>query len=145
MKTDQGADPSKRSESNWFRAGEWPLILVLVVSALILLAALINLNAPDIFRSRAEVDRRRAEMTMMSIEGSIEMYTLRNRRLPQTLEDLKEEDPKSGEAWLSPIPADPWGTPYQYTPLGGKRFRILSFGADRQEGTEDDIAWPPPS
>jgi hypothetical protein len=69
------------------------------------------------------------------------MYYAENRKLPQSLEALTEEDPKSGEKWLDSIPKDPWGTPYEYR-VSGKKFKIISYGEDQQEGTADDIVWP---
>ena len=33
---------------------------------------------------------------------------------------------------------DPWGNEYKYE-VRGKRFAIISFGEDGEEGTEDDI------
>ena len=139
---------NEQSESNGFPAREWPLILALVVSALMLLVAVIHLNPPGAFRDPPESNlqrRRRAEQTMDYFAGVLQMYQLRHRRMPTTLEDLMDEDPQSGEVWLPSIPSDPWGNPYRYTPLGGKQFRILSFGEDGQAGTEDDIFsfWPP--
>jgi hypothetical protein len=37
-----------------------------------------------------------------------------------------------------PIPADPWGRPYQYK-LNGDKFEIRSLGPDGQENTDDDV------
>ena len=85
-----------------------------------------------------------AELTMRNFQGAIEMYYLRNHRMPEALETLTEEDSVTGEPWMTSIPDDPWGSPYRYRPLGGTKFEILSFGEDTMEGTDDDILRPPP-
>lgn len=38
------------------------------------------------------------------------------------------------------IPRDPWENPYKYSLLDAENVQIVSFGADRAEGTQDDIA-----
>ena len=47
--------------------------------------------------------------------------------------------------WAGPyaekdIPLDPWGSPYQYEFIGDEKFRIWSYGPDRQAGSNDDIS-----
>jgi len=142
---DGGQQTAKADEDVKPHRSEWPLILALVVPGLFIgLLVLLGWRAGVI--SHPMSNHEVAELTMENLQGAIQMYYLRNRKMPQTLEALTEEDPKSGEAWLPSIPMDPWGTPYQYTPLGGEKFMIVSFGEDGQEGTEDDISlfWPPP-
>lgn len=117
--------------------------LVELMVVIVILGGLIALVGPNVFRAIGEADRNRAEQQMNSFQGAIEMYYLRNRKMPSSLDTLTEVDPKTGEAWLPTIPDDPWGNPYQYTAQGGKKFKILSFGEDGQEGTEDDVVWPP--
>lgn len=50
--------------------------------------------------------------------------------------------PSGASGWLGPYATeselnDPWNTPYEYrVPGDGRRFDIVSYGADRQPGGE---------
>jgi len=64
----------------------------------------------------------------------------------QGLAALRTEPPElaSLNKWAGPyankeIPLDPWGNPYQYELLGPEQLQIWSWGADGQDGSEDDI------
>ena len=84
--------------------------------------------------------RAKVEMTVLST--SIRMYYLGNRKLPESLDALTVEDPKTGEAYVERVPVDPWGNAYEFRPLGGAKFTLRSRGADGKPDTADDIVWP---
>ncbi len=116
--------------------------LVELMVVIVILGGLIALVGTNVFRALGESDLRLAETQIDSFQRSLKMYWAQNRKLPTSLDALAEVDPRTGEAWLESIPDDPWGNPYVYTPLSGKKFKIISYGADGQEGTEDDVVWP---
>jgi len=72
-------------------------------------------------------------------------------RYPRTAEGLRALLTDPGQAgwagpYLSEVPTDPWGRPYQFTSPGAHGdFDIVSFGADgRAGGTDDDedvVSW----
>ena len=122
------------------RARGFTLVELMVV--IVILGGLIAIVGPNVFRALSESDFQRAESQMANFESAIKMYYMSHRKLPSSLEELTEEDPRSGEAYLDKVPMDPWGNPYDYKVLSGKNYKIVSYGQDAQEGTEDDVVWP---
>jgi general secretion pathway protein G len=109
---------------------------------IVILGGLIAIVGPNVFRALGESDVKRAETQMANFGTAIQMYYFNNRKIPSSLDALTEVDPKTGEAYMEKIPADPWGNPYDLKLLGGKKYKITCYGEDGQEGTEDDITWP---
>ena len=85
---------------------------------------------------------RRAETDMEMLSNALAQHYFTNRRLPASFADMTKVDPRIGEAYLESVPDDPWGRPYVLELLGGRQFRIVSFGPDGAEGTQDDVKWP---
>ena len=56
---------------------------------------------------------------IVSIKGAIDSFRLRERRLPDSLEALTEED-EDGYMYLDTLPNDPFDNPYEYEPDGNK-------------------------
>ena len=116
--------------------------LVELMVVIVILGGLIALVGPNVWQALATSDRSRAEQQMHSFEQSLNMYYFAHRKMPTSLEALSENDPKTGQPFMQSIPLDPWNNPYLYTPLGGKKYKIVSTGEDGQEGTEDDVIYP---
>lgn len=62
------------------------------------------------------------------------------KKLPESLEDM-EQPIRPGEPNFTEVVDDPWGNKYVLEKEGNK-VRIVSWGPDGQEGTEDDIMYP---
>jgi len=116
--------------------------LVELMVVIVILGGLIAIVGPNVFKALSESDRGRAETQMANFETSINMYYMRHRKLPTSLDQLTEEDPKTGDSWMEKIPDDPWGNPYEFKILSNKKYQIISVGEDGQEGTDDDVVWP---
>jgi general secretion pathway protein G len=117
------------------------LELMVVVIILGLLATLV---APNVFRTRDDAERAKAQSDLRAIASTTELWLLNNRKLP-SLADLVARD-QNGQAYLKDfadggLPADPWGTPYVIR-AGDKPglFEVISCGADKREGSEDDLS-----
>ena len=115
------------------------IIAVLVGSAIYLLVG--NLDVAK--EARVEAD-------IQSISTQLRVYEMQNLRPPTTEQGLQalvkrpggDPPPRRWRLLLAEIPLDPWGIPYKYYWPGKKNpqgFDLLSSGADRQEGTADDI------
>lgn len=100
---------------------------------IVILGLLVGLVGPNVYRQleKARVDTTKAQM--VQIEQTINMYHSQKRRLPDTLDEIKEEI-QGGE-----IPVDGWGNEFIYRKTGKKEFELVSLGADGEEGGESEF------
>src|SRR6185436_19206485 len=88
---------------------------------------------------------------LANLKQALSTFEIDNSRFPTSSEGLDAlvncpPDLASLMTWnrqLDSVPIDKWGTPYQYTgpnsaPDG--EFQIISAGADKVFGTDDDLA-----
>lgn len=126
------------------------LLEILVVLAIIALVAAVV--GPRLFAQLDRSKTRTAQLQIRSLEASLDTMRLDIGRLPTQQEGLAlltEADAQTVSGWYGPyldraIPADPWGRPYVYvappaeaTGAPGapdQRARVISYGADGQEG-----------
>jgi general secretion pathway protein G len=131
------------------------LEIMVVVVILGILGALI---IPNMF---GQVDKARvakARQDLKTIEAALEMYRLDNYRFPSTDQGLKAlvEKPSDSSAknwkpggYVRDLEKDPWGNDYRYAYPGthGKEIDLYTYGADNQEGGENNDAdvtnWDP--
>lgn len=133
------------------RAG-YSLLEILVVLAIIaLIAAVVG---PRLF---AQLDRSKtttARLQIRALEAALETMRLDIGRLPTEQEGLAllvQGSPQAVAGWYGPyldgeLPSDPWGRPYVYMPPAAdatgapgapdRRARVVSYGADGEEGGE---------
>ncbi|MCI0361220.1 MAG: type II secretion system protein GspG [Planctomycetaceae bacterium] len=130
--------------------GPWGCIVGLIV-ALLAVGLVVVLSAAFVawigFRgvqSSALSEATRSQIDML--ENAVELYQLNLGSLPPNLDALltAPADAAAAEKWKGPylhmpVPADPWGKPYQYEILGQEDFRIWSAGPDGITPSPDDI------
>lgn len=94
---------------------------------------------------------KRAEGDMQNIESAVRSYAMLAGNPPTTAQGLqalfvKPTTPPVPKRWASAgkaVPLDPWGEPYKYRNPGKidtSTFEILTYGPDKQEGTDDDMS-----
>lgn len=118
--------------------------IMVVVVILGILAALVVprvLDRPDQARAVA------ARQDISGIMQALKLYRLDNGRYPTTEQGLRAlvERPATGQApanwkqYLDRLPADPWGSPYQYLNPGvhGTDVDVFSLGANGQPGGDN--------
>ncbi len=145
------ANRRRRAGARASRTG-FSLLEILVVLAIIaLIAAVVG---PRLF---AQLDRSKtttARLQIRSLEAALETMRLDIGRLPTQQEGLTllmQGDPAQVTGWAGPyldksLPSDPWARPYVYVAPGADatgavgapeiRARVVSYGADGQEGGE---------
>lgn len=88
--------------------------------------------------------------SIAGIEQAIQMYQLDHQgALPNNRDGLKSLVEKSNQRdrkwrgpYLTKLPVDAWGTPFEYTSPGRKSkhaYEIVSAGPDLTHGTDDDL------
>ena len=137
-----------RSRVRRVRRDGFSLLEILDVLAIIaLIAAVVG---PRLF---AQLDRSKsttARIQAKAVVAALDTMRIDIGRLPSQQEGLNlllQGDPAATPGWQGPymdaLPSDPWGRPYVYvapaeaagaTPSGGGAARVLSYGADGQEG-----------
>ncbi len=117
--------------------------ILLVVTIIGILAALV---IPKI-AGRSDEARRKSAFSDVNggIKTALGMYDVDTGRYPSSLNDLLTQ-PSDVKGWKGPyldnLPVDPWGHPYVYVYPGRKNtsgYDLYSWGADGQDGTQDDI------
>lgn len=131
------------------RQSGFTLIEIMVV--MVILGLLVAVVAPNIL---GRGDQARVTVTktqMKEISNALDMYKLDNFSYPSTeqgLEALVNKPSGQPEAknwnkggYMKAVPVDSWGNVYQYVSPGvNGAFDLFSYGADGQEGGEDDAA-----
>lgn len=99
-----------------------------------------------------ESNATKARSDVDNLERALEDFARDFGRYPTTEQGLRalvrapsgiDEARYRPGGYLNRLEMDPWGNPYQYDASGrrsGKAFDIFSFGADGQEGGEDEDA-----
>lgn len=115
------------------------LIEIMVVVVIVgLLAALVG---PEVWRKLGFGQQRVAETKCKYYYDQAKFWQMEKKKLPDSLEDM-EAPLKPGEEDFLQIEDDPWGNPYVLQ-RDGRKIVVWSWGADGQEGTDDDIRYPP--
>ncbi len=117
--------------------------VLLVLAILVILGGMVGIYFQRI-QGNAYSDAALSQMRMF--ETNLKLYRLDTGVYPTTEQglDALQTQPSGLAKWRGPylesaVPADPWGQPYQYK-LDGDSYLIWSFGADRQDGSEDDVS-----
>jgi len=123
------------------------LIEIMVVLAI--LAGLVAMVAPNIIGEAGAARVKTAKTEMANISQALDMYKLDNFTYPSTSQGIEalvskpsgSPEPKNYKAggYMKKLPVDPWGNPYMYFASKGD-YEIVSYGADGEEGGEDDAA-----
>lgn len=119
------------------------LVVVLIIGLLTGIVGprfLAQINRSETTTAKAQID---------ALAKAVAAYRIDMGRYPSNEQGLRALVDSSTDArWRGPymsgnsIPADPWGTPYQYRSpgSGGRDFDIVSFGRDRAQGGSGDDA-----
>ena len=120
------------------------LIELLIV--IVILGGLIGVVAPGLMKTAGKAKRDTVCLKMKDLSKRLDMFKLDNGVYPDSDEGFQalitnpDSDRYPGynpSGYLERIPKDSWKTPFTYVKQG-RKFEIISFGADRREGGEDD-------
>lgn len=138
-----------KSRSRGHMEAGFTLIEIMVVIVIIgLLSTFVILNVlPS--QDQAMVEKAKADIVLL--EQAVEMYRLDNLSYPTTEHgldslvappaDLANPSKYRKDGYVRRLPADPWGSPYQYVYPGEQStFDIYSLGANGRLGGEGQDA-----
>jgi general secretion pathway protein G len=127
------------------------LELLVVMFILVTLAGVVTVV---VIQRVEQAKHARAVSDIATLDSAIEQYRLDNSGFPVALDDLRtkpagNELPKwNGPYIKKPVPADPWGNPYEYHVPGehnAESYDLYSLGKDAKEGgsgpDEDVTNW----
>ncbi len=137
------SDPLGRSGSA-LDAPSRGFTLIELMVVIVILGLLMGIVVPNVFRTNDVATQDGARMQMHAIGAALDLYTLENKALPKSLDELTQPSARSREPYLKRIPRDPWNEAYEYRVLdpATREYQISTAGADRSPGTEDDLVFP---
>ncbi|PHR04166.1 MAG: type II secretion system protein GspG [Sulfitobacter sp.] len=119
--------------------------LLVVLTILSLLTGLVTVQAISYLES-SKISTTKSQIA--NIATALDLYILDAGKYPtedQGLTILIEAPTDSTSPWNGPylasktVPKDPWGSDYVYK-ITGRSFQLMSLGADKVPGGEDDDA-----
>jgi len=105
--------------------------LMIVIIILSLLAAFV---LPNLTGKGEDAKKSIVCIQMKNISQALKMFKIKNSSYPKTSEGLKSLDFEEGK-----IPKDSWKQEFIYTLESKDKFDLISLGADKKEGGDDDI------
>ncbi|MEK6726302.1 MAG: type II secretion system major pseudopilin GspG [Deltaproteobacteria bacterium] len=138
---------NKKNDSRFTVHGSRGFTLIEVMVVVVILGILAAIIVPRIMGRPEEAKRTKAAVDIKGVEQALNLYKLDNGMYPNTEQGLealvnKPETAPVPNKWkeggyLSKVPLDPWGRPYQYLSPGDHGdFDLYSHGADGEPGGE---------
>jgi general secretion pathway protein G len=116
------------------------LEIMIVIAILGLIASVVVVAVMNNFE-RAKANT--AKLKIGEIHKALDLYKIEVGDYPSQSEGLRAlTSPPNGPPYMKDTPKDPWSQEFVYfNPArnGGNGIEIISKGADKQEGTDDDI------
>ncbi len=123
------------------------LLELLVV--ILIIGLLTGIVAPRFLGQVSRSEETAARAQLDAFDKALQAYRIDTGHYPTTGQGLRALVAASGDepGWRGPylqgvVPADPWGTPYQYRAPGasGRDYELSSYGRDRAPGGSADDA-----
>ncbi|MDQ3235736.1 MAG: type II secretion system major pseudopilin GspG [Pseudobdellovibrionaceae bacterium] len=130
--------------------GDRGMTIIEILIVIALMSTIMAVLVSRLLDKSDDAKKQLASVSMGTLKNALDMYRLKNSKYPSTEEGLNAlvEAPATAKNWGGPFVEanqinDPWGQPYRYELTAPRNFKIISVGVDGQEGTEDDVVYPP--
>lgn len=115
--------------------------LVEIMVVVVIVGLLAAFAGPRIWAMLGFGQRSIAQAKCKEYHDQAMTWKMVNKKLPESLEDMQGPlQPGSTENFLEVVD-DPWGNKY-ILERDGSKVKVISWGPDGQEGTDDDIMYP---
>jgi general secretion pathway protein G len=114
--------------------------LIEIMVVVVIIGLLATFGGYHVIQSDRYGKRQIARTKCKEYYDAAHLWEMQTRRLPQSLDEMAAPIRPGERDFLRPV-SDPWGNAYVLE-ADGNDVRVGSWGEDRQEGTDDDLAWP---
>ncbi len=114
-----------------------PFVIIGIVINSVLIGAFIYLSINDSYFRESE--EQLAKIKLNNIVKSVEYYNLINSEYPDSLSELKLEDPLELNIDFIQVSKSRQEVTFYYSKIGSEKYFLFSRGMDGIEFTEDDI------
>jgi len=130
-------------------ATEHGFTLIEIMVVVVILGILAALVAPNVFQRVDDARVTKAKQDIKAFETALNLYRMDNFKFPTNDQGLKALVEKQGDAknfpqggYVGGLKKDPWGNNYLYAVPSshGLQYDVFSYGADGQEGGEENDA-----
>ena len=115
------------------------LVEIMVVIAII--GLLVTLIVPNVLHHFDEASVQTTRGKMANLASCISFYRTHHNGVPDTLQELLQEDPKNMNEPYVPnqnMLLDAWDTEFIYNKIDSRKYELISLGADKTEGGEEN-------
>lgn len=131
---EMNTENNDRNDTDRRREKGFSLVELLVVITIIgILATAVTVK---VIGALGQAKVAKAKATISKMRDAIGMYVIAEGRLPDSLQDLKQPIKGYEDGILDGSLKDPWGQEYEYEQISSRKFRISTYGADKQPGGE---------
>jgi len=116
--------------------------LVEIMVVVVIIGLLAAFAGPRIWSMLGFGQRSIAEAKCKEYHDQAMLWKTMKKKLPDSLDEMAEPL-QPGEPPFLKVEDDPWGNPYVLEKITSQRVKVICWGGDGQEGTEDDIIYPP--